>query len=59
MSNRWPQLQEPVLNKWYCNDNLDAEHKACSVPQELSDAVINVELNKIRAAIKDVAAQVE
>ena len=34
-----------VLNKWYCNDNLDAEHKACSVPQELSDAVINVELN--------------
>ena len=24
------------MDNWYCSDNLDANHCACSVPQEMS-----------------------
>ena len=41
--------QEPTADKWYCSDNLDAEHSACSVPKEMSDAKIDIELNQIQA----------
>ena len=34
----------------YCNDNLDAEHSACSVAQEMSDAKNDIELNQIQVA---------
>ena len=37
-------------DKWYCGNNLDAEHSACSVPQEMPDAVIDVEVNQTKAA---------
>ena len=30
--------------------DLDAEHRACSVPQEMSDAAIDIELDQIQAA---------
>ena len=49
--DKWRRVaQEPTAAKWYCSDNLDAEHSACSVPQEMSDAAIDIELNQIQAA---------
>ena len=54
--DKWRRVahaQEPTTAKWYCSDNLDAEHSACSVPQEMSDAAIDVELNQIQAAAVD------
>ena len=51
---KWRRVaQEPTADKWYCSDNLDAEHSACSVPQEMSDAAIDIELNPIQAAAID------
>ena len=36
--NKWRRVaQEPAGDKWYCSDNLDTEHNACSVPGEVSD----------------------
>ena len=35
-----------MADKWYCSNNLDAEHRECSVAQEMLDAAI-VELNKV------------
>ena len=49
--NKWRRVaQAPATDKCYCSDNLDAEHKACSVPQEISDAAIDIELNQLQAA---------
>ena len=52
--NKWRRVaQEPTADKWYCANNLDAEHSACSVPQEMSDAAIDIELNQMQAAALD------
>ena len=49
--DKWRRVaQEPTAEKWYCSDNLDAAHSACSVPQEMSDAAIDIELNQLKAA---------
>ena len=51
---KWRRVaQEPTADKWYCSDNLDAEHCACSVPQELSDAAIDRELDLAQQAALD------
>ena len=52
--NKWRRVaQEPTTAKWYCSDNLDAERSTCSVPQEMSDAAIDIELNQLQAAASD------
>ena len=52
--SKWRRVaQEPTADKWYCSDNLDAEHSACSVAQEMSDATIDIELNQLKAAAID------
>jgi SH3-like domain-containing protein len=49
--DKWRRVaQEPTAAKWYRNGNLDAKHSACSIPQEMSDAAIDVELNQMQAA---------
>ena len=58
--NKWRRVaQEPTVDKWYCGDNLDAEHSACSVPQEMSDAAIDIELNQIKTAAIDAGGACE
>ena len=48
---KWRRVAKaPTVEKWYCSDNLDAEHRVCSVPQEISDAAIDRELSQIQAA---------
>ena len=55
--DKWRRVaQEPITDKWYCSDNLDAEHCACSVPQEISDATIDIELGQIQAAALEAGA---
>ena len=44
--------QNPTADKWYCSDNPDEERSACSVPQELSDAAIDIELNRMPSTEK-------
>ena len=51
--------QKPKVDKWYCSDNLDAGHNACSVPQEMSDAAIDIELNQIKTAAIDAGGACE
>ena len=51
---KWRRVvQEPTVDNWYCSDNLDAEHCACSVPQELSDAALYRELDLAQEAALD------
>ena len=48
---KWQRVaQEPKADKWYCSDSLDAIHSACRVPQELSNAAIDRELELAREA---------
>ena len=43
---KWRRVaQVPQIMKWYCSDNLDAKYNQCSIPQEMSDAAIDHELN--------------
>ena len=57
--DKWRRVaQEPTADKWYCSDNLDAGHNACSLPQEMSDAAIDIELNQIQTAAIDTGGTV-
>ena len=53
---KWRRVAtEPKADKWYCSDNLDAKHSTCSVPQELSNAAIDRELELAQEAATKVA----
>ena len=51
---KWRRVaQEPTADEWCCSDNLDAKHSTCNVPQELSNADIDRELELAQEAAKE------
>ena len=50
----WEKTEGERKNKSCCGDNLDSKHSACNLPQEMSDAAIDMELNQKQAvALED------
>ena len=53
---KWRRIaHEPEADNWYCSDNLDTKHSTCSVPQEMTDAAIDCELELAQEAAGNVA----